>query len=46
MAKVGIIRGSGLDNPKILEDAKELSVTTPYGDPSSSLTIASIDEVD
>ena len=35
--KVGIIGGSGLDNPEIFELQKEMNVTTPYGEPSSSL---------
>jgi len=42
MVKIGIIGGSGLDDPGILEKAHELQVTTPFGDPSSSLTIGSI----
>jgi 5'-methylthioadenosine phosphorylase len=43
MIKVGIIGGSGLDDPQLLESAKEQSVTTPYGEPSSPLTIGSIE---
>lgn len=31
MVKVGIIGGSGLDNPKILQDEKEIIIDTPYG---------------
>jgi 5'-methylthioadenosine phosphorylase len=46
MTKVGIIGGSGLDDPDILADAREEQVTTSYGDPSSTLTIGSIDGVD
>ncbi|MAG07955.1 S-methyl-5'-thioadenosine phosphorylase [Candidatus Woesearchaeota archaeon] len=38
MVKIGIIGGSGLDNPDILEDAKEIEVDTPYGKPSSLKT--------
>jgi 5'-methylthioadenosine phosphorylase len=38
MIKVGIIGGSGLDDPELLHNATEHSVTTPYGSPSSSLT--------
>ncbi|HLA50533.1 MAG TPA: S-methyl-5'-thioadenosine phosphorylase, partial [Thermodesulfovibrionia bacterium] len=34
MVKVGIIGGSGLDDPKILKDAKEIEVETPYGLPT------------
>ncbi len=36
MAKIGIIGGSGIDSPDILEDAKTLKVHTPYG-PTSGL---------
>lgn len=38
MAKIGIIGGSGLDDPEIMTDAKKISVATPYGDPSSDIT--------
>ena len=37
MIKVGIIGGSGLDDPEMFKDAKEISIDTPYGAPSSSL---------
>lgn len=46
MVKVGIIGGSGLDDPNILEDANEVSVNTPYGNPSSTLTAGKINGVD
>jgi 5'-methylthioadenosine phosphorylase len=46
MIKVGIIGGSGLDNPDILKDAKEFSIKTPYGSPTSVLTCGSIEGVD
>jgi 5'-methylthioadenosine phosphorylase len=39
MPKVGIIGGSGLDDPKILKDAQEIEVETPYGKPTSPLTV-------
>lgn len=35
MVKVGIIGGSGLDNPQILKQAGEIEVETPYGEPTS-----------
>jgi len=38
MVRIGIIGGSGLDDPQILTDAKEIEVNTPYGSPSSTLT--------
>ena len=46
MVKIGIIGGSGLDDPNILEDAKEAEVKTPYGKPSSKLTVGKIKGVD
>jgi len=46
MVKVGIIGGSGLDDPNILEDANEVSVNTLYGNPSSTLTAGKINGVD
>lgn len=42
MLKIGIIGGSGLDDPDILAEATELAVTTPYGSPSSTLTCGKI----
>jgi len=39
---IGIIGGSGLDDPRILKGTKELEVITPYGKPSSPLTIGKI----
>ncbi|HSR09823.1 MAG TPA: MTAP family purine nucleoside phosphorylase, partial [Thermodesulfobacteriota bacterium] len=46
MIKVGIIGGSGLDDPKILKQASEREVHTPYGTPSSVLTCGKIEGVD
>jgi 5'-methylthioadenosine phosphorylase len=46
MVKVGIIGGSGLDDPDILKDAKEVSVETPYGPPTSVLTCGSIEGIE
>ncbi len=45
MVKVGIISGSGLENPAILTNAKELDVATKYGRPSSRLTLGNISGV-
>jgi 5'-methylthioadenosine phosphorylase len=42
MAKIGIIGGSGLDDPKILKEFKEIETETPYGKPSSSITCGKI----
>ncbi len=43
MTKIGIIGGSGLDDPKLLEGARETHVTTPFGEPSSPLTVGTIE---
>ena len=43
--KVGIIGGSGLDDPRLMKDIKEKKVKTPYGSPSSPLTIGKINGV-
>jgi 5'-methylthioadenosine phosphorylase len=40
--KIGIIGGSGLNNPDILHDAVDHSVQTPYGAPSSPLRTGQI----
>ena len=42
MATVGIIGGSGLDDPAILKQPEERFLTTPYGDPSSPVTCGEI----
>ncbi len=44
--KIGIIGGSGLDNPDILKDKFEKDVHTPYGKPASSLTCGKIGGID
>jgi 5'-methylthioadenosine phosphorylase len=46
MVKVGIIGGSGLDNPDILKDAKDIAAKTRYGNPSSPLKSGKIGGVD
>ena len=42
MSSIAIIGGSGLDRLEGLEDSRAESTTTPYGDPSDSLTIGSL----
>jgi len=37
MAVIGIIGGSGLEDPKILADPSDMVMKSPYGDPSSPL---------
>lgn len=39
MSSIAIIGGSGLDRLEGIEDSRTESTTTPYGDPSDSLTI-------
>lgn len=39
---VGIIGGSGLDDPQLLQNPQVKSVTTPFGKPSDKLTIGTI----
>ncbi len=46
MVKIGIIGGSGLDDPDILEDAGDVEANTPYGKPSSMLKQGRINGVD
>ena len=46
IVKIGIIGGSGLDDPDILEEAKDIEVETPFGKPSSSLKVGKIDGVE
>ncbi|MGM0498196.1 MAG: MTAP family purine nucleoside phosphorylase, partial [Bacteroidota bacterium] len=43
MAKVGIIGGSGLEDPSILKESETVELETPYGEPSSALTTGKID---
>ena len=45
MAIIGIIGGSGLDNPDILSNPRDEKVTTQYGEPSSPLKHGIIDGV-
>lgn len=46
MAKIGIIGGSGLDDPDILKEPTEKEVYTDYGEPSSPLTCGKIGGVE
>ncbi len=43
--KIGIIGGSGLDDPQLMKGARDKAVSTPYGKPSSRLTTGRIDGV-
>tara|TARA_B100001250_G_scaffold400967_1_gene412232 strand:+ start:1548 stop:2291 length:744 start_codon:yes stop_codon:yes gene_type:complete len=44
MAKIGIIGGSGLDDPEIFKSSKYIEMETPYGDPSSSIKESEIED--
>ena len=44
--KIGIIGGSGLEDPKILKDAKDIPANTKFGNPSSYLTVGKINDAD
>ena len=46
MAVIGIIGGSGLNNPDILSDPKDENIETLYGEPSSALKYGSIGGVE
>lgn len=43
MKKIGIIGGSGLDDPEILQSLRVLEADTPYGKPSSPLQAGMIE---
>jgi len=46
MAKIGIIGGSGLEDPSILKNPQTVEIETPYGKPSAPLTTGRIQETD
>ncbi|MDR2303821.1 MAG: S-methyl-5'-thioadenosine phosphorylase [Treponema sp.] len=46
MVKIGVIGGSGLDNPDILSNARDEKVETIYGEPSSPLKCGTIGDTD
>ena len=46
MVKVGIIGGSGLDDPELLKAAESITVKTPFGLPSSPLTCGRLNGTD
>jgi 5'-methylthioadenosine phosphorylase len=46
MVRIGIIGGSGLDDPNILKDASVKKVSTAYGTPSSELIFGKIEGVE
>ncbi|MEK6826506.1 MAG: MTAP family purine nucleoside phosphorylase, partial [Nanoarchaeota archaeon] len=46
MVKIGIIGGSGLDNPNLLSEFKEVSIKTQYGKPSSNLVAGKLNDTE
>ncbi|PKN09520.1 MAG: 5'-methylthioadenosine phosphorylase [Deltaproteobacteria bacterium HGW-Deltaproteobacteria-8] len=46
MANIGIIGGSGLDNPDILQDSKDIQVSTLYGSATSPVRTGKIGKHD
>ena len=46
MTKIGIIGGSGLDDPGLVSDYEEKEIETPYGKPSSKITCGKINGVE
>jgi len=46
MVKVGIIGGSGLEDPRFMKDQLEIQCETPYGKPSSPLMVGKISGVE
>ncbi|MCL2134276.1 MAG: S-methyl-5'-thioadenosine phosphorylase [Candidatus Bathyarchaeota archaeon] len=41
-AEIGIIGGTGLDDPKLFNNIKEVTINTPYGKPSDVITIGEL----
>lgn len=46
MTKIAIIGGSGLEDPSILKNPKEKTISTPYGETTSSFKTGEIDGVE
>jgi len=44
--KIGIIGGTGLDDPELLDDFQEIEADTPFGKPSSNLTVGKLEGVE
>jgi 5'-methylthioadenosine phosphorylase len=42
-AKIGLIGGSGLYDPKLFENTEEYNIATPYGAPSGKITIGELE---
>ena len=46
MTKIAIIGGSGLEDPSILKNPKEVKISTPYGETSSTFKTGEIDGIE
>lgn len=46
MNKIGIIGGSGLDDPELMRETHEIEVMTPYGEPSAPLVCGKVEGVE
>ncbi len=46
MVKIGIIGGSGVDNPDIIDHYKKKNIETEFGKPSDDITVGKINGVD
>jgi 5'-methylthioadenosine phosphorylase len=46
MTRIAIIGGSGLENPEILKDTRQVKVDTPFGQPGSDLKTGTINGVE
>jgi len=44
--RIGLIGGSGLDDPEILQNMQKEKIETPYGSPSSSIKCGTISGID
>ena len=44
--KIGIIGGSGMEDPTFINDYTSKTVSTPYGDPSSELIVGKTADID
>ena len=43
-AEIGIIGGTGLYDPKLVKNLKEVTVETPYGPPSDSIAVGELED--
>ncbi len=44
--KIGIIGGSGFDNPELLKEYKKIDIVTPFGQPSTAITTGILNDVE